>query len=91
MSECSAYVGLDVHKDAIAVVVALPGQEAPAYRGEIKPSGASLTLARQHRSGELVDEKRYPARSPRRSRRPYGSALQCVRIEHSVFVELGQQ
>ena len=26
MNECSAYVGLDVHKDTIAVAVALPGR-----------------------------------------------------------------
>ena len=36
MTECSAYVGLDVHKDTIAVAVALPGREEPVYRGEIK-------------------------------------------------------
>ena len=35
MNECSAYVGLDVHKDTIAVAVALPGREEPVYRGEI--------------------------------------------------------
>ena len=33
MNECSAYVGLDVHKDTIAVAVALPGREEPVYRG----------------------------------------------------------
>ena len=27
MNECSGYVGLDVHKDTIAVAVALPGRE----------------------------------------------------------------
>ena len=36
MNECSAYVGLDVHKDTIAVAVALPGRGEPVYRGEIK-------------------------------------------------------
>ena len=36
MNESSAYVGLDVHKDTIAVAVALPGREEPVYRGEIK-------------------------------------------------------
>ena len=35
MAEFSAYVGLDVHKDAIAVAVALPGREEAVYRGEI--------------------------------------------------------
>ena len=34
MNECSAYVGLGVHKDAVAV--ALPGREEREYRGEIK-------------------------------------------------------
>ena len=36
MTEFSAYVGLDVHKDTIAVAVALAGREEPVYRGEIK-------------------------------------------------------
>jgi transposase len=31
----AAYVGLDVHKDTIAVAVALPGRDEPVYRGEI--------------------------------------------------------
>ena len=31
----AAYVGLDVHKDTIAVAVALPGRDEPLYRGEI--------------------------------------------------------
>ena len=38
MNESSAYVGLDVHKDTIAVAVALPGREEPVYRGEIQES-----------------------------------------------------
>ena len=42
MTECSAYVGLDVHKDTIAVAVALPGREEPVYRGEIKNQRKSL-------------------------------------------------
>ena len=42
MNQCSAYVGLDVHKDTIAVAVALPGREAPVYRGEIKNQRKSL-------------------------------------------------
>ena len=29
MNECSAYVGLDVHKDTIVVAVAMPGREEP--------------------------------------------------------------
>lgn len=31
----AAYVGLDVHKDTIAVAIALPGREEPVYQGEI--------------------------------------------------------
>ena len=42
MNECSAYVGLDVHKDTIAVAVALPGRGDPMYRGEIKNQRKSL-------------------------------------------------
>ena len=42
MTECSAYVGLDVHKDTIAVAVAVPGREEPVYRGEIKNQRKSL-------------------------------------------------
>lgn len=42
MREFSAYVGLDVHKDTIAVAVALPGREEPVYRGEIKNQRKSL-------------------------------------------------
>jgi len=30
----AAYIGLDVHKDTIAVAVAEPGREKPAFRGE---------------------------------------------------------
>ena len=56
MNECSAYVGLDVHKDTIAVAVALPGRGEPVYRGEVKnqrnrSSGrTSRTLARVSRA-----------------------------------------
>ena len=42
MNECSAYVGLDVHKDTIAVAVVLPGREEPVYRGEVKNQRKSL-------------------------------------------------
>jgi len=31
----AAYVGLDVHKETIAIAVAEPGREEPVYRGEI--------------------------------------------------------
>ena len=42
MNECGAYVGLDVHKDTIAVAVALPGRDEPVYRGEIKSQRKSV-------------------------------------------------
>ena len=42
MTEFSAYVGLDVHKDTIAVAVALPGRGEPVYRGEMKNQCKSL-------------------------------------------------
>ena len=41
MDECSAYVGLDVHQDTIAVAVAGPGREEPVYRGPIRNERAS--------------------------------------------------
>ena len=31
----AAYIGLDVHKETIAIAVAEPGREEPIYRGEI--------------------------------------------------------
>ena len=34
-SRYSAFIGLDVHKETIAVAVALPGRDEPQYRGEI--------------------------------------------------------
>ena len=42
MNECSAYVGLDVHKDTITVAVALPGREEPVYRDEVNNQRKSL-------------------------------------------------
>ena len=56
MTEFSAYVGLDVHKDTIAVAVALPGREEPVYRGEIKNQRKSLLRLIRSLSahGELV-------------------------------------
>lgn len=42
MTDCSAYVGLDVHKETIAVAVALPGRSEAVYRGEIKNQRKSL-------------------------------------------------
>ena len=53
-----AYVGMDVHKDTIAVAAALAGREAPAYCGEIanRPSEIgklAAKLAAAH-GGELI-------------------------------------
>ena len=31
----AAYIGMDVHKETIAVAVAEPGRDEPHYRGEI--------------------------------------------------------
>jgi len=44
MKECSAYVVLDVHKEtiAVAVAVALLGREEPVYRGDIKNQRKSI-------------------------------------------------
>ena len=56
MDEYRAYVGLDVHKDTIAVAVALPGREEPAYRGEIRHSRRSLRrlIGRLSPHGEVL-------------------------------------
>ena len=42
MSEYRGYMGLDVHKDTIAVAVAWPGREAPEYRGIVPNRRSSL-------------------------------------------------
>jgi len=44
----AAYVGLDVHKDSIAVGVAEPGRSEPVYRGEIanKPKSVENLVAK---------------------------------------------
>ena len=46
-----AYVGLDVHKDTIAVALARPGREAPASRGEVanRPKAMAKLVARLYR------------------------------------------
>ncbi|MBF0383775.1 MAG: IS110 family transposase [Magnetococcales bacterium] len=43
MRQYSAYIGLDVHKDTIAVAVALPKGGEPIYRGEIAHTTKALT------------------------------------------------
>ena len=37
-----AFIGLDVHKETIAVAVSLPGRDEPQYRGEIKHEPKAL-------------------------------------------------
>lgn len=37
-----AFIGLDVHKETIAIAVALPGRESPDYRGEIANTPKAL-------------------------------------------------
>ena len=41
-SRYAAFIGLDVHKETIAVAVALPGRDEPQYRGEIKHEPKAL-------------------------------------------------
>ena len=54
----AAYIGLDVHKDTIAVAVARRGRQEPASRGEIGNSGKAIRklaarLAQEY-SGEVL-------------------------------------
>src|SRR5699024_12656438 len=53
-----AYVGLDVHKETIAVAVAPAGRQAPEYHGEIanKPKNIAKLVARlsQAYGGEVL-------------------------------------
>lgn len=51
------YVGLDVHKDTVAVALAWPGRSEPEYRGEVahKPKTVAKLLARlSEETGGLV-------------------------------------
>ena len=54
----AAYVGLDVHKETIAVAVAEPGRAEPVYRGEIantaKSVGKLLTKLSESYDGGLL-------------------------------------
>ena len=51
-----AYIGLDVHKDSIAVAIAWPGREEPEYRGEIlnTPKAIEKMIRRLSPDGELL-------------------------------------
>ena len=57
MEEYSAYVGLDVHKDTIAVAVAYPDREKAESRGIIPNSKRALMklIHRLERNGERMD------------------------------------
>lgn len=46
--DITGYVGLDVHKDSIAVAVAEPGRAAPRFVGTTGPCLAELTKALSH-------------------------------------------
>ncbi|MCY4448152.1 MAG: IS110 family transposase [Chloroflexi bacterium] len=56
MFEYNAYVGLDVHKETIAVAVAVPGREDPVFRGEIRNQRSSLRrlVGRLSPDGEVL-------------------------------------
>lgn len=56
MTEFSVYVGLDVHKDTIAVAVAGAGRGQPQYRGEIAntPTAIKRLLHKLSPDGEVV-------------------------------------
>ena len=56
MTEYGGYVGLDVHKETIAVAIAAPGRDQPEYRGEIANTRQSLKrlIGRLSPRGELL-------------------------------------
>ena len=45
----AAYVGLDVHKDTIAVAIARPGRGEPEFRSEIANPGATASRRARRR------------------------------------------
>lgn len=51
------YVGLDVHKDTLAVAVAAPGRGEPWYRGEIANTPKALTKLVRRLAGETQGEQ----------------------------------
>jgi transposase len=54
MEEYNAYVGLDVHKDTIAVAVAYPGRERAEARGFIP--NTKRALMKRHLSRKLCPD-----------------------------------
>ncbi len=56
MNEFSVYVGLDVHKDSIAVAVAAVGRSKPTYWGEIPntPEAVRRLMKKLSPDGELI-------------------------------------
>lgn len=56
MTEFSVYVGLDVHKDTIAVAIAVAGRAAPQYHGEIAntPTAIKRLLHKLSPDGEVL-------------------------------------
>jgi transposase len=51
-----AYIGLDVHKDTIAVAVALPGRAEPVYRGELANESKRIEKWLARLSGEFAGQ-----------------------------------
>jgi transposase len=46
--DTTTFIGLDVHKEAIAIAVAAPGREAARFLGTVRPALAPLTKALAH-------------------------------------------
>jgi transposase len=52
MSEVTtAFVGLDVHKESVAIAVAEPGRAAPRFLGTTRPAVIEVEKALRHLGG----------------------------------------